>query len=136
MTPPTQSIRCHCGSELLFTHCCEPHLQQSQPIRTPEALLRARYSAYCRGDLGFIEATMTTTANADYDPETTRQWLSQTTWLGLEISQIHPTHNPNQACISFATRFTNRGQTFRVTEDASFECINNQWYYNGAHKHS
>ena len=43
---------CVCGSRQQFSECCEPLLNEVQPAKTPEQLMRSRYSAYSLGGYG------------------------------------------------------------------------------------
>ena len=46
--PPFKS--CPCGSGRSYAACCRPAHDGSVPPPTPEALMRARYSAFALGD--------------------------------------------------------------------------------------
>ena len=43
---------CPCGSGKQFTKCCGRFLSQSKFAKTPEQLMRSRYTAYFLGDYG------------------------------------------------------------------------------------
>ncbi|MEO0565894.1 MAG: YchJ family metal-binding protein, partial [Chloroflexota bacterium] len=44
---------CPCGSGRAYKACCRPYHQGKNPP-TPEALMRARYSAYAAGEVRFV----------------------------------------------------------------------------------
>ena len=44
---------CPCGSGKNYSDCCEKIIKGT-PAETPEALMRARYSAYVKGEIDFI----------------------------------------------------------------------------------
>jgi len=48
---------CLCGRPQAFDQCCGPYLEGSKSIDTPVALMRARYVAYCLGEVDFIIRT-------------------------------------------------------------------------------
>jgi SEC-C motif-containing protein len=45
--------RCPCGSGNLFDACCAPILA-GRPAPTAERLMRSRYTAFARGDAGYL----------------------------------------------------------------------------------
>jgi SEC-C motif-containing protein len=47
---------CPCGSALSYDSCCGP-LHAGEPARTPEALMRSRFSAYALGLDAYVLAT-------------------------------------------------------------------------------
>jgi len=53
---------CPCGSEAAFADCCDKYLSGRAKPATAEALMRARYSAFVKGKVDFIERT--------HDPKT------------------------------------------------------------------
>ncbi|WP_233440398.1 YchJ family protein [Modicisalibacter coralii] len=51
------SAACPCGSQRTFAGCCAPVLQDLRRAHTPEALMRARYSAFVIQDTAFLQAS-------------------------------------------------------------------------------
>ena len=52
---------CPCGSAKPYSQCCEPLIRGERAL-TPEALMRARYSAYVNTEVDFIEGGLITHA--------------------------------------------------------------------------
>ena len=122
-------MECPCGSSVAYTNCCQPYVEFGHAAETPERLLRLRYAAYTMGRLDVIEATMDPSRVRDYDAESTRQWLSETSWLGLEIGP-EVLHEDGRT-ITFQTRFENRGQVFKMDETSLFMKAGETWRYAG-----
>ena len=75
---------CICGSGKLFFKCCAPLLKGTHPAKTPEQLMRSRYSAYALGGYGdyLLETWFPATAKG-----LTVEALSLRTceWVELEV---------------------------------------------------
>lgn len=70
---------CPCGSGAAFPDCCRPYLRGDAGAPTAEALMRSRYTAYVRGDAGYLMRTWhPRTCPATLDVEDTE-------WRGLEV---------------------------------------------------
>ena len=50
-------MQCFCGSKRTFQQCCEPFIQGEQLAKSPEQLMRSRFSAYCRQQIDYIFQT-------------------------------------------------------------------------------
>jgi SEC-C motif domain protein len=51
------SLLCPCCSGLTYQNCCKPFHNGGLTAPTPEALMRSRYTAYCRGLVDYIIKT-------------------------------------------------------------------------------
>ncbi|MDN4483397.1 YchJ family protein [Demequina lignilytica] len=70
---------CPCGSGDAFPDCCRPYLRGEAAAPTAEALMRSRYTAFVRGDAGYLMRTWhPRTCPATLDVE-------ETDWRGLEV---------------------------------------------------
>ena len=78
-------MSCDCGSLIQFEKCCEPYLKGQSFPKTAEALMRSRYTAFSRVNVNYIKNTLLGPAAKDFNEKETRDWASQSKWLGLEI---------------------------------------------------
>ena len=78
-------MECPCQSKKLFKECCEPIIAEKKQAVTAEQLMRARYSAYTKIEMDFIEQTHDPETKSDIDMQASREWAESTTWTGLEI---------------------------------------------------
>ena len=77
---------CPCGSGKKYSECCEPIIKGTTKAATPEALMRARYSAYVAHEIDFIISSCEEGEGiADIDKEATEEWSRQSKWQGLKI---------------------------------------------------
>jgi len=72
-------MTCPCQSHRSYDECCGRY-HRGEPASTPEALMRARYSAYARGDTAYINNSW----HVDTRP-VTLTLPSGDRWLGLEV---------------------------------------------------
>ncbi|HVT62920.1 MAG TPA: YchJ family protein [Legionellaceae bacterium] len=119
---------CHCGSQKLYSKCCEPfHLEQQLP-GTPEALMRSRYSAYCSGNISYIEKTMRDKAREGFDPILATLWAQRVTWISLQILHTHM-HSETHGQVEFIARFVDNKILQQLHELSEFQNIEGRWYY-------
>ena len=76
---------CPCKSGKTFGECCGPVIAGTAKAETAEALMRARYSSYVTGDVGFLRTSATKAVQNEFDEEASRAWSSSAEWHGLEI---------------------------------------------------
>lgn len=80
---------CPCGSQRLFSECCDPYLRQKQLPPTAEALMRSRYSAFSTGNVDYILATQQMPSRLANSPAIERVHLQKsvnsTQWLHLIV---------------------------------------------------
>jgi SEC-C motif-containing protein len=53
----TQKTTCPCGSRKLYHDCCGKYHEGTAIPKTPEQLMRSRYTAYCKGLIEYIVDT-------------------------------------------------------------------------------
>ena len=122
---PKASLACPCGLGSDYAQCCALlHLGANAPH--PEALMRARYSAYAMKNSAYV----------------LRTWLPQTcpaepvidtaiTWLDLQIiSAQPPANNSDTAFVEFVARYRIGGASARrMQERSQFVRIDGNWLY-------
>ena len=71
---------CPCGTGATYDACCGPLLANREQARTPEQLMRSRYTAHVRGDADHLFRTWhPRTRPDDVRPD------PSTRWTGLQI---------------------------------------------------
>ena len=76
---------CYCGSLITFELCCQKLINFSQNAKSPEDLMRSRYSAYATQAIDYLVAT---TANFQRQSLSKREiliWSQSNQWNKLEI---------------------------------------------------
>lgn len=115
------TVLCPCGSEKKYESCCEPLITGQAHATTPEALLRARYTAFTQANMSYLAATMT----MELDEEENRACAENTQWLGLDILEV------TDSTVEFSAYFILDGKERCVHERSVFIQKDGRWYYDG-----
>jgi len=118
---------CPCGSGQSLAACCATvHSGQKNP--EPQALMRARYSAYVLGLSEFLLASWapsTRPAAADLQDQDS----AQRRWLGLDVRRSAQL-DADTAEVEFVARSrAGGGSAVRLHEISRFVRIDGRWYY-------
>jgi SEC-C motif-containing protein len=113
---------CPCGGGKYAT-CCEPY-HRGALAETAEKLMRARYSAFVKGEWEFVHRTW---------DERTRPSLADLQsddggkWLGLEVRRH--VAGQDQASVEFVARYKVDGRAQRLHEISRFVREQGLWLY-------
>ena len=122
--------KCPCGSGNKYSDCCEPYINQTMVAPTAESLMRARYTAYTKGAVDFIEKSHSEETRDTLSVEETRKWSKNSIWLGLEI--INTTYGKatdDKGSVEFKATYSQKGITHIHHEVSQFEKKDGKWLY-------
>lgn len=122
--------KCPCGSGLAYSACCEPLIRGQAEAQTAEALMRARYSAYVKQEVEFIETTHQRDERDELSIEETRKWSRESTWLGLKIlgkEKGGPADDWGK--VDFVASYSQKGLREDYHEIGEFKKVGGRWYY-------
>jgi SEC-C motif domain protein len=123
--------KCFCCSNKDYQDCCQPFIDSKTLPKTPEQLMRSRYSAFAQKNIDYIFSTMTSLALDSADKQSTVKWLENCTWQKLEVlSATEPKNNKGE--VQFIAHFEENGEAKTIHEHSFFEYINDKWLYVGA----
>lgn len=121
-TPP---VLCPCGTGIEYRSCCHPIHQNPSSAGTPEALMRARYSAFTLLKDAFLLSTWMRDTRPDEltcDPHIV--------WLSLKILDTgYSDRAKKSGFVLFRATFIEAGQKCILEESSRFISISNRWYY-------
>lgn len=126
---------CRCGSGKEFAACCGPLIAGESPARTPEELMRARYTAHCLRDYSFLVASTHPERRDGLTEKDIEQWAEHVNWTGLEVHSATPGEDENQGFVSFTAHFSIKDVPQELREDATFVKEGEHWYYADGHVH-
>src|SRR4051812_373422 len=115
-------MNCPCGSKKSFEECCNPFISGAASAPTAEALMRSRYTAYTRGDIGYIKKTLSRESQTDFDEKASKKWAEEAQWKGLKILSTEkggPTDKTGT--VEFIATFTQEGVTLDHHEVSKFK---------------
>jgi SEC-C motif-containing protein len=121
---------CPCGTAKPYSQCCEPLIRGEQQALTPEALMRARYSAYAKTEVDFIIASTHPDKQEDLSAEGIQCWSERSTWHDLEIVATEGGESDDQTgIIEFIAHYTEKNTKKKHHERAQFERVEGIWYF-------
>lgn len=120
---------CPCGSSKEFDICCEPILNGA-PAATPEALMRARYSAHATGAYKFLESSLHPSTREAVDKDKMEQWSEAVKWEGMVVHETTGGgENDDTGTVSFTAKYSVNGIEQEMREDSTFVREDGQWFY-------
>ncbi|MBE9028237.1 YchJ family protein [filamentous cyanobacterium LEGE 11480] len=129
---------CPCGSNKLYTECCEPYHTGVAVAPTAEALMRSRYSAFCKRDIDYIVRTRHASTRKNDDRRSLRQTFNLTHWIGLTILKTQKGQpKDKKGVVEYVAECRDtQAQGFNVEvkqlhEKSRFVKEDDQWFYVG-----
>ena len=120
---------CICGSGKPSEKCCSLLLNSTRWAKTPEQLMRSRYSAYALGGYGdyLLDTWFLATAKG-----LTAEALSLRTCDWVELQILNKSQKGDQGTVEFNAWFLNdQGDKQALHEKSVFQRINGRWLYVG-----
>lgn len=138
-------MQCPCGSQFSFKQCCSLVIEKKLEAKSPEQLMRSRYSAYATNAADYIYHTYAQPSRALQSIVDIDEWANATTWLKLivhsasDFSSNHCTIDESSTDFSadinslpnvcFSAFYQHQGSYFLMKETSRFVKENNQWRY-------
>lgn len=126
---------CFCGTDVPFSECCGPIISGQKAARTPEELMRSRYSAHCERNYAYLVESTHPAHQKDVSAAEIEQWASNVQWTGLEIHSAIPGSTDDEGQVSFTAHFSIGDTPQSMREDAEFSRVDGNWYYVDGHVH-
>ena len=123
------SEQCLCGSGGIYTACCEPYHLGQKPAENAEKLMRSRYCAYVKQDIGYIVATTVPLQQTLLDQVAMKKWSQETQWAKLEVISFNPKVSKIHAQVEFKAYFQDGLQLSSHHELSTFTLIDGKWYF-------
>lgn len=128
-----EAKQCPCGLSAAYEACCGRYISGVEHAPTPEALMRSRYTAFSRSDIGYIQQTMRDEALAQFDEADNKQWADSVQWLRLEVVDApHVSEGDAKGVVEFKAYYRLNGVAKCVHERSCFKLIDSRWYYTGS----
>ena len=92
--------------------------------------MRSRYTAYVRGEIGYLVATHDASTRSTVDVRAVEQWSRDTQWRGLEILDVvRGGETDDDGIVEFIARGVTKGTPFAQRERSRFRRVDGRWYY-------
>ncbi len=124
---------CPCGSGKAQPQCCDPILQDIAKARTPEELMRARFTAHCLRNYDFLVESTHPEHREGVSVDEIHQWAQHIEWKGLEVHSASPGATDDEGLVSFTAHYAIRDVAQELREDAAFAKVDGKWLYVDGH---
>ena len=115
---------CYCTSDQPFDSCCKPFLKGLFFPKTPEQLMRSRFTAYVLQDADYLIATTHISERKYYSKTEILKWSKSNTWIKLEIIQVI-----DDIVVFKAYYLDEKLQAKIHHEKSTFKKEKDRWYY-------
>ena len=125
-----ESSACPCNSGLSYDACCEPLIRGTVKAPGPEALMRARYSAFAHEEMPYLLETLHPGQRNDYDEAGATRWARESDWTGLEILKVSgDPATENTGSVEFKACYRRNNEKLEHHELAEFRKTYDIWYF-------
>jgi SEC-C motif-containing protein len=119
---------CPCGCRKKYLDCCEPFLSGRQKPKTPEDLMRSRYTAYTLAEIDYIKKTMRGKPLLHFQETEARRWASRLFWLQLKVLRS-TMETPTKGYVEFIAQYIDGTTLHSLHEKSEFSYEQEQWFY-------
>ena len=119
---------CPCGNES-YERCCKPYHSGEAAPETAEGLMRSRYSAFVKAQIGYLEETLHPAHRSDFDRKATESWARESEWNGLKILKASGGPNDKNGEVEFVAAFSQNGIEHSHHEVSTFKSLDGRWYF-------
>ncbi|NOX28053.1 MAG: hypothetical protein GXP21_07725 [Gammaproteobacteria bacterium] len=119
---------CICNSGKLFSKCCDRFLNQQEIAKSPERLMRSRYSAYALGGYGeYLLQTWLTDDVMRLDAGELS--VKSVDWVSLDV--LDKWQKGDEGFVEFKACFLQGDEKVAYHEKSLFKRANGKWLYAG-----
>lgn len=118
--------KCPCGGKS-YEKCCGKFLSGKEIAKTPEELMRSRYTAFALKDVLYIEKTMTGPAKNGFNALELQNSLKTQSFLGLTV--LNSIQKENKGMVEFKAILTINGENYTLHEKSEFIREDGKWFY-------
>lgn len=134
---------CPCRSGEMFVACCGPYLRGEAHAPTAEALMRSRYTAFCKGAIDYLVETRHPSARTSDERADARRSVTGTQWLNLMILDTRKgrktdrdghvefvaAYRPRQLNVLMASPGQPAAEPAQMHENSFFAREGDRWFY-------
>lgn len=117
---------CPCGSNNVYSDCCQIFIDGNNKAGTPEELMRSRYTAFVFQKDEYILSTW----HSRTRPGALNFEDNPVVWLGLEVEPVAATDSKStQGEVTFTASYLENGQVCYLHETSEFLLEDGNWFY-------
>jgi len=114
---------CICGNELSYEMCCGEIITHKRKAKTPEELMRSRYSAYVNADARYLVLSAVPENQYEEDIELIEDFSSQVEWLKLDVLKV------DGDTVEFKAYYKDKEAIQVLHEKSNFVLLDGEWRY-------
>lgn len=114
---------CYCKSNKEFSTCCEPLLLKHQTAKTPEQLMRSRFTAFATSNIDYLIESSSQNVLATLTKEELQQTCQTFEFVDLQIVEA------KSASVQFIAHLILDDQHHTIAELSYFIEQDGQWLY-------
>ncbi|GAA60210.1 SEC-C motif domain protein [Pseudoalteromonas sp. BSi20652] len=118
---------CVCGSQQNYADCCEPLHLAIQQAKTPEQLMRSRYSAYVLKNAKYVYQTYAINKQQENPIKEIKDFADSCRFIKLTV--INSGHENNQEFVEFKAHYFYQNLYCELNEKSQFIKEDGQWRY-------
>jgi len=123
--------KCPCSSGQDYAECCQPVIEGEKKAPTPEALMRARYSAHASGQSNFLISSLHPSIRGeeprDEDQDKFEEIKNDISWDGLEV--VETSEQGDIGEVDFIAHYSIQDHPQKHREKAKFVKEDGEWFY-------
>lgn len=121
---------CPCKSGKAYGECCAPVIAGTVKPATAEAVMRARYTSYVTGDVGYLARSVTQEVREEFDERESKAWSRAANWHGLEIIRTEGgREGDSTGVVEFRALYTANGEFCNHHEVSRFVLEPDGWKF-------
>jgi SEC-C motif-containing protein len=130
----TNSPDCPCGSTKLYSDCCKIAHHNISQVKTAEALMRSRYTAFviANGDYIIKSHHSITRPKSKKEKNEIVAWAKSVQWIKLEVLKTSKgLETDTEGTVKFKAYFFENNNVRTIEENSHFLKENDCWMYVG-----
>ena len=120
---------CPCGSKKAEQYCCLMYLSGKKKPETAEKLMRSRYTAFCRGDVDYLIATLHPNKRDSRNKQELTKSVNNTQWLRLTIINTQKGKKSDVTGVVEFEAIYQVDKPGQLHERSRFVKTSGQWFY-------
>jgi SEC-C motif-containing protein len=121
---------CPCGSGRSFATCCEPIINGKTDAVTAQELMRSRYVAFTKANVGYLMRSHHSSTRPDRERKGIEKWAKSVKWMGLTVLKTQAGEaNDATGQVEFKALFLEEGKLEQIHERSFFRRENGKWVY-------
>lgn len=121
---------CPCGSGNTYNTCCEIAHLNIKKVKTAEALMRSRYSAFVMANADYLMASHHVSTRPIKEKKAIAKWAASIDWIKLNIiNTAKGLEADTEGFVEFKAIFQEDGELQMIHEHSRFVKENECWFY-------